>query len=225
MYKALATAILTFNFMHAIPVMAAATADVVKDSVAEEAVKDAEALTAPATEATTMLKADVSVKNLKESEIPVHLEAAKKESSGEGSFYKILAALGVLGIMACGAYFLIRKYKQTAGKTAQATQIKVLTQHYLGPKKSLAIIRVAGESILVGITDQNINMIKSLSLLDEDIPEELPKTFGNVFAGTQRKQAVADARMQAQEASEDDFAISGIKDFVSSKLKNMRTLE
>lgn len=201
-------AVIMLSLSLTLPTLSLATTD----AAADEAVKAAEALTVTVPESAK----DISIKNMNESDIPVHLEAAKKGSSGEGSFYKILAALGILGIMACGAYFFIRKYKHTTGKNAQATQIKILTQHYLGPKKSLAIIRVAGESILVGITDQNINMIKSLSLLDEEIPEELPKNFGNVFARTQKQNPMAE---------EDEFAISGIKDFVSSKLKNMRSLE
>jgi flagellar protein FliO/FliZ len=192
-----------------------------KDTEADDAVKAAEALTTPASEKNTLIAPEASIKTTPETQIPVNLDAAKKSGAGENPLYKVLAAIGILGMMACGAYFFIRKYKHTAGKQSQATQIKILTQHYLGPKKSLAIIRVAEESILVGITDQNINLIKSLSLLDEEIPEETPKSFGKVFSKTQNLTAAA----EAQEASEDDFAISGIKDFVSSKLKNMRSLE
>lgn len=165
---------------------------------------------------------DNSKKVIDETEIPVQLDNIKKAEVGESSFFKLLLAFGVLGVMGCAFYFFIKKYAQKAGKSSQATQIKVLSQHYLGPKKSLAIIRVAGESVLIGITDQNINMIKSLSLLDEDIPEEVPKNFGNIFEKTQRNFV---KRSQENEISDDDFAISGIKDFVSNRLKNMRSIE
>ncbi len=198
------------------------------DANGDQAVQAAEALVAGKEDAlgsaaNTDQKNPGSTKNLKETEIPVNLETAKKASSGEGSLFKILSALGILGLLACAAYFFIKKYTIKTGKTNQATQIKILTQHYLGPKKSLAIVRVAGESILIGITDQNISLIKALSLLDEEIPEETPKSFNNVFNKTQKNNSFAAAA--ANEASEDDFAISGIKDFVSSKLKNMRSLE
>ena len=199
-----------------------------KDTEGDDAVKAAEALTNPAAESTAKSEANTlipeataSIKNVKEADIPVNLETAKKSATGENPIYKVLAAFGILGILGCAAYLFIKKYKHTAGKQNQATQIKILTQHYLGPKKSLAIIRVAGESILVGITEQNINLIKSLSLLDEEIPVETPKSFGNVFSKTQKMNATA----AAQDVAEDEFAISGIKDFVSSKLKNMRSLE
>lgn len=223
--KVFASLILSLVMMMPTLALSAEAAAVAADASGDQAVQAAEALVAGNADVTSASgeKAEVSVKNLKESEIPVHLEATKKASSGEGSLFKILSAIGIVGLLACAAYFFIKKYSIKAGKSSQATQIKILTQHYLGPKKSLAIVRVAGESILVGITDQNISLIKALSLLDEEIPEETPKSFNNVFSKTQKNNSYAAAA--ANEASEDDFAISGIKDFVSSKLKNMRSLE
>ncbi len=165
---------------------------------------------------------EAAVKNLKETEIPVNLDAAKKASAAESPLLRVFASICIVGILGFGAFYLIRKYRYGNPKT-QATQIKVLSQHYLGPKKSLAIIRVAGESILVGITDHNISMIKSLSLLDEDIPEETPKEFHSVFNLTRKNEN----KNQPSEDIEnrEDFSISGIKDFVSLKMKNMRSLE
>lgn len=215
--KVFASLILSLVMMMPTLAISAEAADVAADISGDQAVQAAEALTE------TDSKVEASSKNLKESEIPVHLETAKKAGTGESSIFKILSAFGIIGVLACAAYFLLKKYSIKAGKANQATQIKILTQHYLGPKKSLAIVRVAGESILVGITDQNISLIKALSLLDEEIPEETPKSFNNVFNKTQKNNSYAAAA--ASESSEDDFAISGIKDFVSSKLKNMRSLE
>ncbi|MEZ0392352.1 MAG: FliO/MopB family protein [Pseudobdellovibrionaceae bacterium] len=162
----------------------------------------------------------VSNKNLKESEIPVNLETTKKAASSESPFLKIFLSLGIVAVMGGAAYFWLRKYRYK-NPQSQATQIKVLSQHFLGPKKSLAIVRVAGESVLIGVTDTNISMIKSLSLLDEDIPEETPREFQTVFA---RKNKIEKQHADDME-SKDEFSISGIKDFVSVKLKNMRTLE
>ena len=165
--------------------------------------------------------AEVSTKNLKENEILVNLESTKKASAAESPLLRVFASICIVGILGFGAYYLVRKYRFGNPK-AQATQIKVLSQHYLGPKKSLAIIRVAGESILVGITDHNISMIKSLSLLDEDIPEETPKEFHSVFnLARNQNETSSEKETEARE----DFSISGIKDFVSLKMKNMRSLE
>lgn len=166
-------------------------------------------------------------KDLKESEIPVQLEPTKKAAGSSSPIFKFILSFSIIGALGCAAYFLLRKYRFTNSTKSQATQIKVLSQHYLGPKKSLAIVRVAGESVLIGITDHNISMIKSLSLLDEDIPEDTPKEFSSVFSKAAKFDSGSQAASTAEDSMDgkDEFSISGIKDFVSVKLKNMRSLE
>jgi flagellar protein FliO/FliZ len=176
---------------------------------------------APAVAQSTTAPISVPVsKDTKETDIPVNLEAPKKAAGPETPIFKFILSFGIIGVMGCAAYFLLRKYKFKNDSRDQAMQIKVLTQHYLGPKKSLAIVRVAGESILIGVTDHNISMIKSLSLLDEDIPEETPKEFHSVF-----NRKTTEPSFAAEAESKDEFSISGIRDIVSGKLKNMRNLE
>ncbi len=165
---------------------------------------------------------------LKETEIPVHLEAAKKGAGNESPWMRMLGGLAVVGILSLGSYLFIKKTKGINRTSSQAPEIKVLAQHYLGPKKSLAIIRVAGESILLGVTENNINMIKSLSLLDEDIPETVPSNFESVFSSTATddEPAVLQKNKTKTKLDEDEeFSISGIKDVVTSRLKNMRTFQ
>ena len=155
-------------------------------------------------------QSDIKIKDkpsISESDIPVNLEAHKKTAQADSPWVRMIMMLIVVGGLSFGALIFIRRTKNKNGAKTDAPEIKVLTQHYLGPKKSLAIIRVAGESILVGVTDQNISLIKELSLLDEDIPTNVPKDFN---------QSLEDA---------EDFSMSGIKDFVSTKLKNMRTIQ
>lgn len=166
--------------------------------------------------------------NKKETEIPVQLETEKKSAGNEHPVFKIILSLAIVGVLGCAGFLFIRRYRHSnVGKGSQK-QIKVLQQHYLGPKKSLAIIRVAGESILIGITDQNISLIKELSLLDDEVPEVTPKNFNSVFS---QKNAAMDFSDMANNAprsnsdeANDEFSIAGIKDFVSSKMKNMRSL-
>jgi flagellar protein FliO/FliZ len=201
-------------------------------TVVNPATEEGAAVTAGATDAvaaTTALKVDTR----KESEIPLNLEGKKKAAEDSSSLFRIVMSLAVLGVVGTGAFIFLRKYSVPKASKHQ-TQIKVLQQHYLGPKKSLAIVRVAGESILIGITDNNINMIKSLSLLDDEVPEEAPQSFGKVL-GT--KGASFDDEEQEEEApvrrrakskdldSDEEFAISGIKDIVSKRLKGMRSFQ
>ena len=95
-------------------------------------------------------------------------------------------------------------------------QIKVLSQHYLGPKKSLVIVRVAGESILVGVTDSNISMIKSLALIDDEVPVETPKNFADALNSEKApmmklSKAASSTVGMSQDELEEEFSFSGLK--------------
>jgi flagellar protein FliO/FliZ len=142
--------------------------------------------------------------NLSEDQIPINLEATKPTQTTESPFLRLIASLSIVGILVTGGVLLVKK-KGFKKSLIKENQIKILTQHYLGPKKSLAIVRVAGESILIGITDQAISHIKTLSLLDDEIPESPPKEFDGLI-------------------KEEDFSMKGIKDIVGHKMKNMRSL-
>ncbi len=169
---------------------------------------------------------------LKESEIPLNLEKGKKDTAEGGGVFRILFTLSMLGVLGTGTFFFLRKYKIPKAMKHQ-TQIKVLQQHYLGPKKSLAIVRVAGESILIGVTDHNISMIKSLSLLDDEVPEEAPASFGKVLGQStvttddfdEGGEALPKKRSARDLDADEEFAISGIKDIVSKRLKGMRSIQ
>ncbi len=125
----------------------------------------------------------------------------------------------MVGLLGGGVFWFLKKYAVPKGVKSQ-TQIKVLQQHYLGPKKSLAIVRVAGESILIGVTDSNITMIKSLSLLDDEVPEETPATFSKILSSSKNETTKDDSRDDSE-----DFSFGGIKDKVSKRLRGMRDLE
>lgn len=161
-----------------------------------------------------------------ESEIPLKLEKTASSQENTSQTGKLFLTLFVLIGMGGASYFLARKYAFSNKINKSNMQIKVLTQHHLGAKKSLAIIRVAGESILIGVTDQNISMIKSLSLIDDEIPAEIPNSFAATMAAGGGEQIVqskdiADLAFEV----EDDFSFAGIKTNVSQKLKSMRNLQ
>lgn len=212
---------------------ASPAADQATAAVVNPASEEGAAVTAGATEAASTT-AVPKIDNRKESEIPLNLEGKKKASEDSSSLFRIVMSLAVLGVVGTGAFIFLRKYSVPKASKHQ-TQIKVLQQHYLGPKKSLAIVRVAGESILIGITDNNINMLKSLSLLDDEIPEEAPQSFGKVlgsnaasFDEDEEQQEEAPVRRRAKSKdldSDEEFAISGIKDIVSKRLKGMRSFQ
>jgi flagellar protein FliO/FliZ len=134
----------------------------------------------------------------------------------------LILALGVFGAVVYG----FRRWPGSKKITQRAKMIEVLNQHHLGPKKSLAIIRVAGETVLVGITDQNITLLKNLSLLDDDVPAEAKEArfiLKNEEAG--KFQKTLSSKVSARpESREEDFSMQGLKEFIGDRLKNMKEL-
>ncbi len=177
---------------------------------ASDAVVPVEAVEAPLTTEAVVVGAK------KESEIPLNLEAPKKSSDSGHPAFRFMLAISIMGVVGMGAYIFFRKYSKTNFALNKHNQIQILTQHYLGPKKSLAIIRVAGESILIGVTDQNINMIKSLSLLDDEVPDVTASDFSKLVTRPENTDV---------DVEDEEFSIRGIKDVVSKRLKGMRSLQ
>ncbi len=157
--------------------------------------------------------------NLSEDQIPLKIETQVKQSETGSNSAKMMVSFAVVAMMLGAAYYLIRKYSVSNKAGVKSNmQIKILSQHYLGPKKSLAIVRVAGESILIGVTDQNISMIKALSLLDDELPQVLPQNFKDALS--EKTEMLSEA-----ETAEDDFTFAGLKTTVSQKLKSMRSIQ
>lgn len=154
-----------------------------------------------------------AVDSLKESEIPVLTSVVAHKDSKSAGGTRVLISLVVVLLAGVGLIYFSKWYSKNYKKNTETHRIKVLTQHYLGPKKSLAIIRVAGESILIGVTDQNISLIKSLSYIDDEIPETTSASFKNSMIAAESHTA----------QPEDDFVMGNIKDKISDKIKKMRT--
>ncbi len=166
-----------------------------------------------------------------ESEIPVLTKTPAKAAGEAHPLMRVFLSLGILGLIGLGIVMFSKWWAKTTKKDISNNKIRILTQHYLGPKKSLAIVRVAGESILIGITDQNISMLKSLSLLDdEEAPSaDLPVSFKGALAHAETKPVAsskATARKIEDELDSDgeDFTFSHIKDKISSTVRGMRPL-
>ncbi len=200
------------------------------DAVSDEDLKQATAWIENANQKMDQVSAKGTVQekektdiNKREADIPVlsnKISASEQHKPISGA--RVFLSLGlILGLIAGFSLFMKKVLRKTP--LAKNSQIKVLTQYYLGPKKSLAIVRVAGESILIGVTDQNINLIKSLALLDEEIPQEETKDFSKSFKDIFNKKKTNEDVTQETDESE-DFAFSKIKDAISGKLKNMKEI-
>ncbi len=149
-----------------------------------------------------------------EDQIPVLAKAEKEIKSAESNTISRLAmSLGIVCCFGIGLLFFIKWWSKNHKSQLVQNKIRVLNQHHLGPKKSLAIIRVAGEAILIGVTDHSINHIKTLSLMDDEIPDSVPASFKNEL----------NANFDEELVEEENFAYgASVKDTISKRLKGLK---
>lgn len=234
--------------------VALARADVIETEKVAESIIEKKANTTEKIETTQEVITSESKADVPENEIPLRMTAAEKNITEQGAGQKAILSIGVLlALVGVGYYLFKRKVYANKSINSQQMQIKVLTQHYLGPKKSLVIIRVAGETMVIGVTEQNISMLKTLSLLDDELPTTTPDDFQKVMASgfeNGENKAVSDRRSvqsnnersievsgsgsnnmrtdlssDTQENTEDEFAFAGIKTTVFQKIKSMRNIQ
>lgn len=129
------------------------------------------ALQLPAESGTGLLKADsLPLKQDAEEEKTVLM----KEPPGfTSSVIKMVTALGIVLSLLFAIVYLAKKYLgNRIGLKGQEQKIRVVTSTYLGPKKSIALVEVAGEKIVVGVTATHISMLTKVGR-EEDFGEVL----------------------------------------------------
>lgn len=134
---------------------------------------------------------------LKESEIPVVMSAPKAEKSDAGNLWRLLASIAFIATVGGALVFSTRRWSQQKDKGGKQARIEIMHQMHLGPRKSLALVRVAGEVMVVGITDHNINMLKSVTLIDDELANVVNKDFNGFL--------------------EDEFSISDVRSVIGSR--------
>lgn len=163
-----------------------------------------------------------------EESVPILTQQKTKVEEQSGAMYKSIVSIFLILLFGgVGVWYLKRKAIMTNGSQA-LMQIKVLTQFHLAPRKTLMVVRVAGESLLLGVTENQICLLKTLSLLDEDLPENTPKNFNQTMAkaevATNEIQPPKNTILKSPEFGESDeeFAFGNIKHLVENKLKGMK---
>lgn len=154
-----------------------------------------------------------------EANMPLNLSAAKVSEKTETSQAKTVLGLVMVLVVLGGVYWFVKKYANNKMPQTSLMQIKVIAQQYLGPKKSIAVIRVAGESMVIGITDNQINLIKSLAVLDDDY-----SAVARQQESTAVEQTITDEVIEKDSITE-DFSFADLKSTVSNKIKSMRSFQ
>ncbi len=82
---------------------------------------------------------------------------------------KTVLMLGiVIAVMLLLLWVLKRYMNRGVGRFGRSSSspVKVLSTSFLGPKKSISIVDVAGEVLVLGITAENINCLATLDSAD-----------------------------------------------------------
>jgi flagellar protein FliO/FliZ len=137
-------------------------------------------------------------KEAKESDIPVFLTSTNGEKSGSNVLWRLVASLALLLVVAGGVTFAMRRWGRSRDKGGKTARIDIMHQLHLGPRKSLALVRVSGEAMLIGVTDHNINMIKQVTLIDDELEGVLNKDFNGFL--------------------EDEFSIEDVRSALNSRV-------
>ncbi len=116
---------------------------------------------------------------------------AKTESGVFGAMVKMVSALVlVLVAVYAGLYLLKRLMNRRHGGVSCEDALEVLKTVYLGPRKTVSLIKVADRSVLVGVTDHQVSMLteldaeetaRALATTSETPRAESFESFGHVL--------------------------------------------
>ena len=93
------------------------------------------------------------------------------DASGVSMFSVILKlglGLGVVILLVWGSVAVLRKSSLGKQFSANTGRIRVLERSYLGPKKSICLVRIGQRALALGVTEGSITTLAQLD--DEDLP-------------------------------------------------------
>jgi len=94
------------------------------------------------------------------------------------------ALLLVLGIL-LGSFYVLRRLSKRDGAALQRNLIHVVDRTYIGVKKSITLVEVSGEFLVLGVTSDRISFLTRIEdqdriqTLKSNGPAGTPKSFSN----------------------------------------------
>lgn len=100
-----------------------------------------------------------------------------------GELGSTLMLIGAMVLVLLATYYATKYIAKKGRRLTQTKCMKVVDQMYLSTDKQIAVIEVGKKNLMIGITNQSINLITTLD--EEDIVLEdnagEAKVFGNMF--------------------------------------------
>ena len=92
-----------------------------------------------------------------------------------GAFIQMFAALAlIVGCIFLAKYLVSRISGGFSGSAARPGHIRIIETRYLSPKKSLILIEVGGEYLLLSSSGDNLGLVKQIDMLEEiEVVEDL----------------------------------------------------
>ncbi len=75
------------------------------------------------------------------------------------SLLTLIAGVGIIGLM----FFFLKKYTLKAQNSSNKMNLKVVSKLPLQPKSSLFVVEAGDKTLLIGVSEKNINLISDLS--------------------------------------------------------------
>jgi len=175
-------------------------------------------------------------------------ERAPGEGFGEEDFrpqveeesigWLMIKSIFVLGLLAVGFYMFLRFIQQKSGiQLSGESVIQVLSVSPLGPGKTLHVVDMAGKVFLLGVSENNINLLTEIKDKDEidrirllssrsapasgkGFQDILTEQIGKAFNLVSRKKENKGKTYYMDEMSGDDFDVSYLNS-QKNRLKKM----
>lgn len=122
---------------------------------------------------------EIKIAQVDESQIPAFRGPDKAAQSTSSPWTRLIVGMSVVLVLALGLLLAAKRFGKKGLLQNANVRMDIVSQKALSPKQNLVLVRVAGEHILLGATDHSINLIKSVSLIDDEAESSLPQDFNN----------------------------------------------
>lgn len=78
------------------------------------------------------------------------------------TYIKVIFILAFIVVLILLAVKLLKKFSPQLDRTGDNNTINIKASTWLGPKKSLYLVKIASKYLLIGVTENNINLIKEI---------------------------------------------------------------
>ncbi|WKY48535.1 flagellar biosynthetic protein FliO [Eubacteriaceae bacterium ES3] len=108
-------------------------------------------------------------------------------------FSVVLALLGTIGVLILtyyGSHWYAKRVARASGNITGGNHIKVVERIVVSKSSSLVIVDIEGQQLLLGISEQNISLIKELDTpLEIPVKKELSKdSFASILKSMKNKE-------------------------------------